>query len=80
MENSKTIPTWTCDNCGYAQDFEPTAENMAIHFPEAGIRTDGTCPACHMGKNPPEMATEPENDHLTPELDPEKMSREITKE
>lgn len=47
------IKTWSCSECGYKQDFEPTAENMAIHFippvfPPIG---EGECPACATGKN-----------------------------
>jgi len=26
------IKTWACEGCGYRQDFEPTDENMMIHF------------------------------------------------
>lgn len=37
------IPTWTCDSCGYAQDFEPTQAIMDKHF--AGVRA-GQCPSC----------------------------------
>ena len=27
-----TIHTWRCQTCGYAQDFEPTVENMEKNF------------------------------------------------
>ncbi len=41
------IKTWKCPDCGYKQDFEPTAELMAIHFPR--LPAD-KCPACFQGK------------------------------
>ena len=44
------IKTWTCPECNYKQDFEPTKENMAIHFKELGI-LDYECPACASGQN-----------------------------
>ena len=34
---------WRCKDCGYVQDFEPTAVNMIKHFKT----TDTTCPSCH---------------------------------
>ncbi len=48
---SFTIKTWRCKECGYAQDFEPTAENLAIHFKGLGLEDD-QCPACTLGQNP----------------------------
>lgn len=49
---SKTIiqiKTYSCQVCGYAQDFEPTAENMVKHFPELrGMANE--CPACALGQ------------------------------
>lgn len=36
------IHTWSCE-CGYHQDFEPTAENNAKHF--KGLPA-GACPSC----------------------------------
>jgi DNA-directed RNA polymerase subunit M/transcription elongation factor TFIIS len=38
-----SIKTWGCDTCGYKQDFEPTQENMNVHFP--GL-TAYQCPSC----------------------------------
>lgn len=44
------IKTWRC-SCGYAQDFEPTAEAMHLHFnqdksfPLGDVRA-GECPSC----------------------------------
>lgn len=43
------IKTWACPECGYKQDFEPTAENMATHF--KGVE-GYECPACASGRNP----------------------------
>ena len=37
------IGTWVCPTDGYKQDFEPTKENMAIHFPKLGL-SDYECP------------------------------------
>jgi len=39
------VKSWACD-CGYYQDFEPTAELMGLH----GLGSDDTCPSCHDGK------------------------------
>jgi len=56
---SKTIikiATYTCDVCGYAQDFEPTQENMDKHFNNnnnfngSGLE-ENDCPSCVLGKN-----------------------------
>jgi len=43
-EETETIKihTWACSN-GYRQDFEPTKENMAIHFAGLGLE-DYECP------------------------------------
>lgn len=41
------IKSWKCPDCGYSQDFSPTKELMAIHFP--GL-PEGKCPACIQGK------------------------------
>jgi len=59
--NKKNIKTWSCDNCGYSQDFEPTKANFDIHFNNDGdylgrMRTfngrrevmDGECPSCKL--------------------------------
>ena len=40
------IKTWSCDGCGYRQDFDPV--NIPIHFPKVPA---GKCPACWTGKN-----------------------------
>lgn len=44
------IKTWSCKECNYRQDFEPTAENFAIHF-KGGQIPAYECPACYLGKN-----------------------------
>ena len=33
------IATWGCEDSDYKQDFEPTAENMVLHFAGKGIGT-----------------------------------------
>lgn len=43
MAQEYKLKTWACNSCGYHQDFEPTAENMAIHYPAVAVNT---CPAC----------------------------------
>lgn len=45
------IKTWTCDDCGYTQDFEPTKELMEKHFNKSarfklGDIKEGECPSC----------------------------------
>lgn len=47
-----TIPTWSCA-CGYTQDFEPTAENMKIHFADdpqfpLNVMAPNQCPSCSL--------------------------------
>lgn len=39
------IKTWSCGTCGYRQDFEPTKENMQIHFKEFPD-AENKCPSC----------------------------------
>ena len=45
------LPTWACGSCGYAQDFEPTKENMEHHFnkdkgfPLSDVEAN-ECPSC----------------------------------
>jgi len=41
------IKTWLCD-CGYKQNFEPTDENMELHF-GSGFENK-LCPSCKVGK------------------------------
>lgn len=42
------IDTWACETCNYKQDFEPTAELMALHYP---FVPNTLCPACYIGRN-----------------------------
>jgi hypothetical protein len=44
MATELTINTWTCDTCGYMQDFDP--QGIARHFPEVPANH---CPACFTG-------------------------------
>ncbi len=44
------LKTYTCPDCDYKQDFDPSdAALMAKHFP--GVEA-GNCPACNVGQNP----------------------------
>ena len=52
------IKTWTCAVCEYKQDFEPTQDNMDIHFPSV---LAGTCPACHRQKRVSPLVRETNN-------------------
>lgn len=40
------MPTYGCI-CGYSQDFTPSAENNARHFPEYPDLPLGACPTCY---------------------------------
>lgn len=41
------IPTWTCSQCGYQQDFDPDdAEKRQKHFPEIPNLLPSQCPSC----------------------------------
>lgn len=40
------MPTYGCI-CGYSQDFTPSAENTALHFPEYPDLPLGACPTCY---------------------------------
>lgn len=44
------IKTWSCSNCNYTQDFEPTKSNLKIHFPDLDL-DNYECPACASGQN-----------------------------
>jgi len=41
---------YRCPKCGYAQDFEPTAENNKKCFPEFPDLKSGECPSCRKGR------------------------------
>lgn len=47
------IKTWSCAQCGYRQDFEPTSELMDVHFnqdkrfPLDNVQA-GNCPSCSL--------------------------------
>lgn len=49
------IDTWKCATCNYKQDFEPTAELMAVHYP---FVPPTLCPACYSGKNKDKLKQE----------------------
>ncbi len=54
------LPTWTCDKCGYAQDFDPGDRALHdTHHPETPF---GVCPSCGAPSA------------VTPELDPAKQT------
>ena len=44
MKKTK-LKTWSCEACGYAQNFEPSLENMAFHFRGKNATAD-RCPGC----------------------------------
>lgn len=79
------IKTWTCSECGYYQDFEPTAELMVLHF--KGVPAD-VCPACFLGKNPSRTKavvqllkeTRPENKSTVTIIGEEEIETEIEEE
>src|SRR3990167_4470720 len=67
-----TIKTWRCPDCDYAQDFEPTEENMRIHFNGWGVR-ENECPACVSGRNPQRVVLR--GPRMSKETRPEKKSK-----
>lgn len=40
---------YTCQQCGYKQDFKLTKENCKIHFPEMPFLKPDECPGCYNG-------------------------------
>lgn len=69
------IKTWSCAQCSYRQDYEPTEENHAIHFKDYYLK-DNCCPACHMGKNPKKEVVL-DNTHMQLVTDPAKKDEII---
>ncbi|KKN59596.1 hypothetical protein LCGC14_0540590 [marine sediment metagenome] len=51
MKTIIKIRTWRCSKCDYAQDFEPTQENMNVHFNndrtfKVSNLKENECPSC----------------------------------
>mgnify|MGYP001589875351 CR=1 FL=1 len=63
MKTIIKIPTWRCA-CDYAQDFEPTQENLDLHFnnnkkfPLIESLKENECPSCHERGNKAQLVKE----------------------
>lgn len=54
MKTIIKIKTWSCPQCDYHQDFEPTPELMRLHLQ----RNDSNCPNCKTVPLTPETRPE----------------------
>jgi len=66
MKTEIKIKTWRC-GCGYSQDFEPTQENMDLHFnhdrnfPLNGVEAN-QCPSCGLKRKNGKLKVEKDED------------------
>ena len=68
MKTIIKIRTWRCSKCDYAQDFEPTQENMDVHF-----NNDRTFRISNLNENDcPSCALKEVKGVMKKEIDPEK--------